>query len=128
MSKRFDQEILDQLALVEKVRIETRSTPEGPIHMATIWVSADLVEGNVYVRPLGGTGTRWYKEITANPIATLHIPGQRLQVRAIPVTDDQSIKAANYGYIRKYDYLDPSSTRSITRDENFMMTLRLEPI
>ncbi len=122
--KHFDAHTCKQLAQTQEIQIETqRPGANASTHRTTIWV---VVLGDVvFVRSVRGSAGRWYQEITANPIATVHVNGQPILVRAVPVTDDATIARVSDTYRRKYR--NDSSLPSIVRDEILPTTLQLEP-
>lgn len=122
MPKQFDENVLNQLATTEEIEIETRSAA-GRTHRTIIW--AVVVDHQVYVRSFHGSNGRWYQEIVANPNAAIHIDGQRLAVRAVPVTDETIISRVSSEILRKYR--GSPSANSMVRPETLPTTLRLEP-
>ena len=105
-----------------EIDMETRAGGDVT-HRTTIWT---VVEGGrVYVRSLRGGAGRWYRELTANPDAVVHVAGQSVAVRAVPAADPESVERANAGYRRKY--ADSPYLGSMTRDEILDTTVRLEP-
>ena len=95
----------------------------APTRRTIIWVV--VVGEDVYVRSVRGQASRWYQNIKANPVAVVHVDGQRIPVRAVLVKDDVAIKQVNDAYRLKY-YIDPFMP-SMMRDEILPTTLRLEP-
>jgi len=122
MTKQFDAQTLNQLANTEEIEIETHSAT-GQTRRTIIWVMVD--EQNVYVRSWLGLKGRWYQEITANPDAAIHLDGQRLPVRAVPVTDEALITRVSDNILRKYHH--SSSANGMVREEILPTTLRLDP-
>ncbi|MFL5628724.1 MAG: nitroreductase/quinone reductase family protein [Ktedonobacteraceae bacterium] len=122
MPKQFDANVLNQLANAEEIEIETRSAA-GRTHRTTIWVVVD--DNNVYVRSVRGRNGRWYQEVTANPDAAIHVDGRRLEVHAVPVTDEALIARVSNSYLRKYH--GSPFVNSVVREEVLPTTLRLEP-
>ena len=117
----------DTLRLIDEtreVRIETRRDEDAPAHRTTIWVVT--VDGTVFVRSVRGGRGRWYREVSANPAAALHVGGDRIPVRAVPVTDDATIAAVSEAYREKYGRTSPGSTRAMLQPETLPTTLRLE--
>ena len=108
-----------------EVRIETRRDEDAPAHRTTIWVVT--VDGSVFVRSVRGGRGRWYREVSANPAAALHVGGDRIPVRAVPVTDDATIEAVSEAYREKYGRTSPGSTRAMVQPETLPTTLELEP-
>ena len=122
MPKQFDASVLNQLNTREEINIETRSAT-GRTHRTTIWVVVD--DNNVYVRSVRGRLGRWYREITANPQGAIHVDGQRLLDRAIPITDPATIARVSKAYLQKYG--NSPVVDSVVREETLPTTLRLEP-
>jgi hypothetical protein len=121
----FDAETLQLLDATKEVRIETRRDENAPAHRTIIWVVA--VDGEVFVRSVRGEKGRWYREVSANPSAALHVGDKRIPVRAVPVTDEPTVGAVSDAYESKYGRTAPGSTRAMLRPETLPTTLRLEP-
>jgi hypothetical protein len=117
----FDRETLQLLDETQEVRIETRRDEDAPVHRTIIWVVT--VDGDVFVRSVRGDRGRWYREVSANPSAALHVGDRRIPVRAVPVTDEPTVGAVSDAYRSKYGRWAPGSTQAMLRHE----TLRLEP-
>ena len=122
MPKQFDSKTLNQLASTKEIKIETHSAT-GQTHRTIIWVMVD--DQNVYIRSWLGLKGRWYQEIKANPNAAILLNGQRLPVRALPVTDEATITRVSDNILSKYH--NSSSAKSMLREEILSTTLLLEP-
>lgn len=116
----FAPEVRHRLAHAEVIQIERRQSPGC---RTTIW--AVVADEDVYVRSVRGPEGRWYQDLTAYPLAALHLDGQRIAVRAVPVTDDATITRVSEAYRLKYS--DDPFLSSVLRDEVVPATLRLEP-
>ena len=112
-----------QIDAVREVDLETRRADDAPAHRTTIWAVVD--HGEVYVRSWRGSAGRWHRELTANPVAVLHVAGQSIPVRAVAANDPDSVERASSGYRRKYR--DSPYVDSMVRDEILGTTVRLEP-
>ena len=121
----FDPDTLRLVDDTREVRIETRRDEEAPAHSRTIW--AVTVDGSVFVRSVRGERGRWYREVSANPAAALHVGGRSIPVRAVPVTDDATIEAISEAYREKYGRTSPGSTRAMLQPETLPTTLELAP-
>ena len=120
----FDAETRNRLAQAQEIQLERqRSGAMVPGQRTTIWVVG--VGDDLYIRSVRGPAGRWYQAITANPTATVHLDGQRIAVRAIPVTDDATIERVSEAYRRKYRN-DPSMPTMVC-DDTLPTTLRVEP-
>ena len=125
MNGSFDPDTLRLIDGTREVRIETSRDEDAPAHRTTIWVVT--VDGTVFVRSVRGGKGRWYREVSANPAATLHVGDDRIPVRAVPVTDDATIAAVSEAYRGKYGRTSPGSTRAMLQPDTLPTTLRLEP-
>jgi hypothetical protein len=125
MNASFDTYTLRLIDGVREVRIETSRDEDAPAHRTTIWVVT--MDGSVFVRSVRGGKGRWYREVSANPAAALHVGDDRIPVRAVPVTDDATIAAVSEAYREKYGRTSPGSTRAMVQPDTLPTTLRLEP-
>jgi hypothetical protein len=123
MNGSFDAETAQLLDETREVQIETRRDENAPMHRTIIWVVT--VDGTVFVRSVRGEKGRWYREVSANPSAALHVGDRRIPVRAVPVTEEQAVSEA---YRSKYGRTAPASTEAMLRPETLPTTLRLEPV
>jgi PPOX class probable F420-dependent enzyme len=121
--KYFEKEQLQLLAQTKEVVIETRLSSQARSRQTPIWVIVE--ENNVYVRSYRGQAGRWYQEIIAFPFAALHVNGEQLAVRAVPVTDEATISRVSHALLQKYP--TSSYARPMVQDEIVGTTLRLEP-
>ena len=116
----------DDVALLEateEIEIETCAQAGSPVHSTIIWAVTDGLDA--YIRSFRGPTARWYREITANPVATVHVADRRLAVRAVAADDPESIERTSRALERKY--ASDSATQSMLAPMNLPTTLRLEP-
>jgi hypothetical protein len=125
MNGSFDAETAQLLDETREVQIETRRDENAPMHRTIIWVVT--VDGTVFVRSVRGEKGRWYREVSANPSAALHVGDRRIPVRAVPVTEEQAVGAVSEAYRSKYGRT-AASTEAMLRPETLPTTLRLEPV
>jgi hypothetical protein len=118
----FSDDVLDLWDRTGEVDIETRAT-DGTVHRTIIWVV--VVDGIPYIRSYRGATARWYREIIANPDGAMIAGDRRIDVRAVPATDDASVEACSRGFWAKYpeDPATPAMVALAVLDT----TLRLEP-
>jgi hypothetical protein len=121
----FDAETLRLLDETGEVRIETRRDENAPEHRTIIWVVT--FGGDVFVRSVRGPQGRWYREVSANPAAALHVGDRRIPVRAVSEDDEATIERVSEAYRSKYEESAPGPTRAMVRPETLPTTLRLEP-
>ena len=110
------------MARTGEVDIETHAA-RGDVHRTIIWVV--VVDEVAYIRSYRGPSARWYREITADPLGAIIASDRRIEVRAVPATDDASVEACSRGLWAKYPE-DPA-TRAMVALPVLGTTLRLEP-
>jgi hypothetical protein len=111
------------LEAAREIEIETRRDDGAPAHRTTIGA---VVDGDdVLVRSYRGAKSRWYREVSDHPEATIEVDGESVPVRAVAATDPESVQRASDGYRRKY--ADSGVVDSMLLDEVLPTTLRLEP-
>src|SRR5437899_10861255 len=116
----FDTDTLRALRDADEVAIRTAKHPANPV---TIWVA--VADDAVFVRSVGGTKGRWYRDLAAGGPATLEFAGRRLAVQAVPASEPDAVARASHEYLRKYR---PSPyAQAMVKSEVLLTTLRLEP-
>ena len=118
----FTADVLDLMATTQEVDIETHAA-DGTIHRTIIWVV--VTDGIAYIRSYRGATARWFREVSADPLAAIIAGDRRIDVRAVPATDDVAVEACSRGFWAKYPE-DPS-TRAMVAPSVLDTTLRLEP-
>ncbi|MET0773268.1 MAG: DUF2255 family protein [Candidatus Limnocylindrales bacterium] len=118
----FAADVLDLMARTGEVDIETHAA-DGTVHRTIIWVV--VTDGIAYIRSYRGATARWFREITADPLGAIIAGDRRMEVRAVPATDDASVDACSRGFWAKYPE-DPA-TRAMVALPVLSTTLRLEP-
>ncbi|HEX9767130.1 MAG TPA: nitroreductase/quinone reductase family protein [Nitriliruptorales bacterium] len=101
MIDRFSPSDLELLRDGEEVEIETRAAPDAPVHRAVIWIVVDVAD-RVLIRTWKGPGTRWYREVQAQPDCRLHVRGRVLDVRAVAASNPERVEGYSEAVQRKY--------------------------
>jgi hypothetical protein len=117
---KFDPTTLEQLRTAEEISIRSRRRPETDV---LIWVA--VADDEVFVRSARGAKGRWYRDLVAQPAATVRVAGRSLAVRAVPAADRGSNERASREYLRKYR--GSPYAQAVIRPELLSTTLRLEP-
>src|SRR4051812_7987561 len=97
----FRPQDLHDLDVARDVRIETHGD-HNRVHSTTIWIVVDGAE--VFVRSVRGKTGRWYQEALAHPEVTIDDRGRRLEMLAVPVSDEDSVRRVSAALNRKYTY------------------------
>jgi hypothetical protein len=95
----FRPQDLHDLDVAREIRIETRRK-DGRIRSTVIWIVVD--GGEVFVRSVRGEAGKWYQEALEEPYVEVDDRGRRLEARAVPVRDPDSIRRIDEALKRKY--------------------------
>src|ERR1700720_2092540 len=52
-----------------------------------------LEDGKLYLLPVSGSDTQWYKNVLKNPSIRIEAAGEKAELRAVPVTDPKQVAA-----------------------------------
>jgi hypothetical protein len=118
----FKPQDLHDLDVVREVRIETHSGKDRT-RSTVVWIVVD--RGDVFARSVRGDRGVWYQEALADPFVTIDDQGRRLEARAVPVRDPESIRRINEALTRKYKGDD--GFEEMLQPDVLQANLRLEP-
>jgi hypothetical protein len=124
MSQHFDSDELRLLKDVEEVEIETAIVQEQQ-DRRVIWIV--VVGLHPYVRSVNAKQGHWYQELIAKPAGAIYASGRRIPVRAVPVSDAETLMRVSEAYVSKYPHY-PDDIAWLISPEVIQTTLRLEPI
>lgn len=120
---KFPPDVLAAIAEREEVEIETGG------RKTIIWIVAD--GSDVYIRSVRGEEGRWYKDLLADPKATIHFRGKpklpAVGVRAIHAPDPESVAACSRALEKKYRRFRGSLAAMLVPN-TLPTTVRLEPL
>jgi hypothetical protein len=119
----FRPQDLHDLDVAREIRIETKGD-HGHTNATVIWVVVD--QNEVFVRSVKGEQGRWYREALANSAVTLDDDGRRLEAKAVPVRDADSIRRINAALQRKYEKDDGYDEMLVP--DVLTANFRLEPL
>lgn len=88
------------LASASELEISFVGRKSGKKFSIPVWFAAEGT--TVYLLPVKGTGSDWYKNILKNPTMELEASGRRATAEAKPVTDKKQIDATMDRFRAKY--------------------------
>jgi hypothetical protein len=95
-------ELLD--ALKSKSEVELTVRRSGKWTTRPVWFVVD--GATIYLLPMYGTDTKWYKYATANPEIELSVRGKKVRAEARPVLDTQKLTVVFDRFRSKYGELE----------------------
>jgi deazaflavin-dependent oxidoreductase (nitroreductase family) len=90
----------ERLARYRQIKISVIGRKSGKKISIPVWF---VVEGEtLYLLPVGGSETQWYKNVLKNPTIGIDARGAEAEFRARAVTDAKAVKAVVEKFREKY--------------------------
>ena len=90
--------------------LKSRSEVELSVQRSGRWTTRPVwfvVDGTtVYLLPVYGTDTKWYKHVTANPEIELSVGGKNVRAQVRPLLDAQQLADVTERFRSKYGELE----------------------
>jgi deazaflavin-dependent oxidoreductase (nitroreductase family) len=94
----------ERLARYRQVKISVIGRKSGHAISIPVWF---VLEGEkLYLLPVQGSETQWYKNVLKNPSIRIDARGVEAEFRAKPVTDAKSVKSVTEKFREKYGAAD----------------------
>ena len=90
----------DRLSPYREIRIAVIGRKSGRIISILVWFVADI--DSLYLLPVQGSDTQWYKNVIENPLIRIDAPGAEAELQAIPITDDKGVSSVVDKFRDKY--------------------------
>jgi hypothetical protein len=97
-------DLKDRLARYRQVKISVIGRKSGKTISIPVWF---VLEGkNLYLLPVRGTETQWYKNVLKNPSIGIDARGVGAEFRATRVTEAKAVKSVVEKFREKYGATD----------------------
>jgi deazaflavin-dependent oxidoreductase (nitroreductase family) len=94
----------DRLARYRQIEISVIGRKSGKTISIPVWF---VLEGEkLYLLPVHGSETQWYKNVLHNPTIQIDARGVGVELRATPVTDANAVKSVVEKFREKYGAKD----------------------
>jgi deazaflavin-dependent oxidoreductase (nitroreductase family) len=101
-SKKND--LKDRLSRVQQIKISVIGRKSGNTISIPVWF---VLEGEeLYLLPVQGSNTQWYKNVLKNSAIRIDTRGAEAQLRAKPITKPAAVKSAVEKFRDKYGTAD----------------------
>src|SRR5438477_11303785 len=90
MPARID-DLKDRLSRYREINISVIGRKSGRTISIPVWFV--LEDDTLYLLPVQGSDTQWYKNVLKNPSIRIKAGGAESEVRAVPVMDDTKVKS-----------------------------------
>lgn len=93
-------DLRDHLSRYREINITVTGRKSGRIISIPVWFVLD--EDKLYLLPVSGSDTQWYKNALKNPTIRIDAGGARAEFKAIPLTDAREVSSVVEKFRKKY--------------------------
>jgi deazaflavin-dependent oxidoreductase (nitroreductase family) len=106
MSKKStpNDSIKDRLSRSREITISVTGRKSGRTISIPIWFVLD--DDKLYLLPVQGSDTQWYKNVVKNPSIRINAGGTEAEFNAIPITDAKQVSSVVDKFREKYGASD----------------------
>jgi deazaflavin-dependent oxidoreductase (nitroreductase family) len=90
----------DRLSRYREIKISVTGRNSG--HMISIPVWFVLEDEKLYLLPVQGSDTQWYKNVLKNPSIRIDVRGAEAKLQAVPITDATGVSSVVEKFRDKY--------------------------
>src|SRR5712692_5046739 len=99
-----ENELQDRLSRYRQIKLSVIGRKSGRTISVPVWF---VLEGEkLYLLPVQGSDTQWYKNVLQNPEIRIDARGAGAEYRAVPVTDGKAVKSVTEKFREKYGARD----------------------
>jgi deazaflavin-dependent oxidoreductase (nitroreductase family) len=100
MPKNSIPKLKDRLARYRQIKLSVIGRKSGKTISNPVWFVA---EGDtLYLLPVHGSDTQWYKNVLKNPAIRVDARGEEAELRAVPTTEAKAVKSVIDKFREKY--------------------------
>ena len=92
----------ERLARYKEIKISVIGRKSGKKISNPVWLVFDDKAQRLYLLPVQGSDTQWYKNVLHNPSIGIDARGAEAEFRAVPVTDPKVVKSVVEKFREKY--------------------------
>lgn len=93
-------DLRDRLSRYREITITVTGRKSGRAISNPVWFVSE--DGKLYLLPVQGSDTHWYKNVLKNPVIRIDARGRKSEVKAIPVTDTAQVASVVKKFRAKY--------------------------
>lgn len=94
----------DGLSKSNEITITVTGRKSGRSISNPVWFVLD--ENKLYLLPVGGSGTQWYKNVLKNSRMQITASGAEGKFKAVPITDNKQVSSVVERFRKKYGASD----------------------
>src|ERR1700751_5370643 len=90
----------DRLSRSREIIVSVTGRKTGRIISNPVWFVSE--DDKLYLLPVDGSNTQWYKNVLKNPSIRIEARGAECEVQAVPVKDARQVKSVVEKFRSKY--------------------------
>lgn len=95
-----EKELKERLARYRQVKLSVTGRKSGKTISMPVWF---VVEGdNLYLLPVQGSDTQWYRNVLQNPSIRIDARGTKGRFQAMPITESKTVNSVIEKFREKY--------------------------
>src|SRR6266849_7371469 len=95
-----ENELKERLARYRQIKLSVIGRKSGRTISVPVWF---VLEGEkLYLLPVQGSDTQWYKNVLKNPSIRIDARGAEAKLQAVPITDAQEVSSVVETFRAKY--------------------------
>ena len=99
-----NSELKERLSRYREIKISVTGRKTGKTISNLVWF---VLEGEkLYLLPVHGSDTQWYKNVLKNPQVRIDARGEEAEFRAVPINDTKTVKSVIEKFREKYGASD----------------------
>ena len=95
-----ESDLEDRLARYRQIKVSVVGRKSGKTIPIPVWFV--LEDEKLYLLPVQGSETQWYKNVLKNPSIRIDARGAEAKFAATPLTDDKTVKSVVEKFREKY--------------------------
>ncbi len=99
-----NSDLKDRLARYRQIKLSVIGRKSGKTISNPVWFVAD--EERLYLLPVRGSDTQWYKNVLKNPTIRIDARGAEAELRAKPITKPDAVQSVVEKFREKYGAAD----------------------
>ncbi len=95
-----ESELKSHLTRFRQIKLSVVGRKSGKTISIPVWFV--LEDNKLYLLPVKGSDTQWYKNVLQNPSIRIDARGAEAEFRAIPITEAKAVKSVIEKFREKY--------------------------
>jgi deazaflavin-dependent oxidoreductase (nitroreductase family) len=93
-------DLKSRLSRLREITITVTGRKSGRAISMPVWFA--LEEGKLYLVPVTGSDTQWYKNVLSNPSIRVQAGGAEAELKVVPITDHKNVASVVEKFRAKY--------------------------